>query len=344
LRKAKRAVLVEGYFDAMRCHEAGAQNALAPCGTALTEEQAKLIARYVSEAVVVFDGDAAGVKAASRSIAVLTAAGLSVFAAVLPEGMDPDDFIQARGAEAFLQTVEEARDFVTFYARANAHRADTIEGRTQIARELFAILGRMNDPMRCDEYLRRLAGELKLREWTVRQEFSRYQNGAEQREAVRASAPEVPGEERSRREDEEVLAVVLADDAWRAQALRKLEALAGAYGGGLTQDALPSAALFEALGAVAEKGPEVRPRDIESEAAQRLLTAAAALEPPKGEDREERMRKRLTALEYEVLRAEAARLQQAIREAGGPEGPGLEELLVRKARVASQMKAVAAGR
>ena len=163
LRKEKQAILVEGYFDLMRCFDAGICNIVATCGTALTTEQAALIRRYVPEVVVVYDGDAAGVRAALRGVAILTAAGLTVRAIVLPDGKDPDDYIRDAGAEAFRGLVDSSSDFVTFYIRMNVERLGSIEGRTDVAKEIFTIVQGVGDLMRVDEYLKRAAHELT---WT----------------------------------------------------------------------------------------------------------------------------------------------------------------------------------
>jgi len=171
LRKEKYAILVEGYFDLMRCVDSGVANTIATCGTALTAEQAALIRRYVPEVVVVFDGDAAGIRAALRGIAILTAAGLTVRALVLPGGQDPDDYIQAHGVDAFRELVDGALDFVAFYVRMNRERLDTIEGRSDVAKEVFTIVQSVDDVLRVEEYLKRVANELGVDVWNVRREF-----------------------------------------------------------------------------------------------------------------------------------------------------------------------------
>ncbi len=173
VRRAKQAVLVEGYFDLLRCFDVGIENVLAPCGTALTTEQAKLIRRYAQEVVIVFDGDAAGVRAALRSIGILAAEGLAVRALVLPDGQDPDDYVQQAGAEAFRELLAKAPDFVAFYVQANAGRIRTIEGRTEVARELFPILENITDAIRRDEYLKRAAELLGVDAWLCREEFTK---------------------------------------------------------------------------------------------------------------------------------------------------------------------------
>ncbi len=162
LRKEKFALLVEGYFDLMRCVDSGIANVVATCGTALTPEQAALIRRYVPEVVVVFDGDAAGVRAALRGIAILTAAGLTVRALALPGGQDPDDFIQEHGVEEFHKLVDDSLDFVTFYIRMNHERLGTIEGRSDVAKEVFTIVQSVDDVLRVEEYLKRVASELDV--------------------------------------------------------------------------------------------------------------------------------------------------------------------------------------
>ena len=173
MRLEKRALLVEGYFDVMRCHEAGVEHVVATCGTALTPEQAKLIRRYAEEAILLYDGDAAGIRAATRGVAILMGAGLGVRIVTLPNGADPDDYIQEAGVEAFQEQLANARDFVSYYAEVNAARLDSIEGRNEVAKELFAILQELDDPLRQDSYLQHIAKVLKLNDHSVRQAFGR---------------------------------------------------------------------------------------------------------------------------------------------------------------------------
>ncbi|MDK1020824.1 MAG: DNA primase, partial [Candidatus Hydrogenedentes bacterium] len=106
LRREKEAIVVEGYFDLLRCVDSGIENVVATCGTALTAEQAGLLKRYVSSVLVVFDGDEAGKRAALRSVGILVAAGLSVRALAPPEGLDPDDYLGKYGTEAFRQLAD----------------------------------------------------------------------------------------------------------------------------------------------------------------------------------------------------------------------------------------------
>lgn len=98
--KSRRAVLVEGYLDVIACHRAGVETAVASLGTSLAEEHAKLLRRWCDEAVVLYDADAAGEKAANRACELLQAQGLSVQIALLPKGKDPDTLLKEAGPAA----------------------------------------------------------------------------------------------------------------------------------------------------------------------------------------------------------------------------------------------------
>jgi len=108
IRRRDRAVVVEGYFDLIALHRAGIEHVLATCGTALTREHARNLRRRTRDVVLLFDGDEAGQRAMERSLEVLLPEGLRVRAAVLPEGLDPDDFLRARGAAALQALVDGA--------------------------------------------------------------------------------------------------------------------------------------------------------------------------------------------------------------------------------------------
>lgn len=330
LRKEKRAILVEGYFDLLRLVDAGIENVVAPCGTALTAEQAALIRRYVPEVVVVFDGDAAGVRAALRSVAILTAAELSVRALVLPDGQDPDDFVRARGADMFREMVRDASDFVRFYAQSEPARLASIEGRTEVARELFTILLNVNDELRRDEYLKKMAEELRLNEWAVRTEF---QKQASRQEARRTRAvSEAPKAIPFTRDDVHFIAALLGSEPLRETARKELEAL----------DALPAP-----LGAVLEEvfaggGPGTTGR-FEDESAAQLYAAACVTTPPDNEKCEELVTKRVARLVRDALRTETTRLLEEIQEAErGQDLDRLKELLLRKVSIDRRIQEVGA--
>ena len=108
IRRCERAVVVEGYFDLVALVRAGVEGALATCGTALTPEHARQLRRRTRRVVLLFDGDEAGQRAMERALEVLLPEGLRVHAAVLPAGLDPDDFLARHGPEALRALVDAA--------------------------------------------------------------------------------------------------------------------------------------------------------------------------------------------------------------------------------------------
>ncbi|MEX2016424.1 MAG: toprim domain-containing protein, partial [Candidatus Hydrogenedentales bacterium] len=281
----------------------GIETAVAPCGTALTPEQAALIRRYVPEVLIVFDGDAAGIKAALRSVAILIAAGLGVKALALPDGNDPDDYVRAHGAGAFEQLVTDALDFVPFYVRMSADRTGTVEGRTEVAKELFDILLALDDGLRCDEYLKVVARELHLDFWRCREEFGRHARNKEafaRRPAVDTTKPQPA----NARDDEEFVAALLAHDDLR----EKVAASASI-------DDMEPGVLATVLEVVLNgaNGPAVRA--FTDGPARDCYAAAATLDPPAPDRAALIVERRLYGLLRQVKRRKAALLQEQIEAA-----------------------------
>lgn len=107
MTKSDRAVLVEGYLDVIACHRAGVEEAVASLGTSLSEEHARLLARWCKHVTVLYDADAAGQKAAERAAEVLEEAGLHVKIALMPQGEDPDTLLATQGAQAVRRACEQ---------------------------------------------------------------------------------------------------------------------------------------------------------------------------------------------------------------------------------------------
>ncbi len=328
MRQSKLAILVEGYFDLLRCVDAGVTNVVASCGTALTSEQAALIHRYVPEVVVVYDGDAAGIRAALRGVGVLTAAGLVVRALTLPDGMDPDDFILAQGGEAFRERVAEAFDFVTFYARANETRLTSIEGRTEVARELFEILLGVTDELRREQYLKRIARELGLSEWALRSEFMKRVLDRDRSAAAGATMTERTSAIRYSADDVQFAAALMAHPELLEQSRETLRGV-DLEPGSLTE------VLGELFGGI---GPDSA-QHLESEEARQLLSAAAATAADFTPQTVRLVEKRLTALRKEALRREALRIQDEMREAERAQDTARRNaLLMEQMRVRREME------
>ncbi|GAB6065072.1 DNA primase [Aquifex pyrophilus] len=104
------AVLVEGYFDVIKLFSDGIRNVVAPLGTALTEEQAKLLSKYTKKVYILYDGDEAGRKATRKAISLLLDAGIEVYPVELPEGYDPDEFVKSYGVKALKELILNTKE------------------------------------------------------------------------------------------------------------------------------------------------------------------------------------------------------------------------------------------
>src|SRR5262245_1476711 len=158
MRSKDRAIVVEGYFDRIALEKAELGESLASCGTALTEEHARSLARRTRNVVLLFDGDAAGQRAMLRALEVALPAGLRVRAAALPPGVDPDDFLRSEGAAALRRLVDEAPPALEVaIAKAAAAGCRTPWERADAVAAVVPLLALVSDPVERGEFARRLA-------------------------------------------------------------------------------------------------------------------------------------------------------------------------------------------
>jgi len=149
--KGKPLIVAEGYMDVIALVEAGFDGAVAPLGTAITEDQLRLLWRLHPEPLVMLDGDTAGIRAALRLIDLslpLLEAGQALRFVILPEGMDPDDLIRARGAQAMQTALDGAEPMVNLLWRRETEGKvlDSPERRAALDKSLRAVLKRITDP------------------------------------------------------------------------------------------------------------------------------------------------------------------------------------------------------
>ena len=145
----KSAIVCEGQLDLITLFEAGITNVVAPQGTAFTEQQARTLARYVDDVVLCFDADAAGQKAAERSLESLLANDLVVRVVEMPPGEDPDSIVRKRGREEFEKRIAEARDFFDYWIEreANSTELNSTGAKMRLARRLSETVARVHDPI-----------------------------------------------------------------------------------------------------------------------------------------------------------------------------------------------------
>ena len=167
IRKRGRAVIVEGYMDCLALRNHGLENVVATLGTALTASHVRRLKGYAKEAVVVFDSDAAGMSAVLKSLPVFSNEGLPARAAVLPEGDDPDTFVNRTGLDAFIDFLDGARSMFDFFMDRKLSEGDSDEAKAHALNEIFPILSDVRDFALRSLYVRRLSERTGIREEVV---------------------------------------------------------------------------------------------------------------------------------------------------------------------------------
>lgn len=162
MRKNDRALVVEGYFDVITCAAHGFAETVAPMGTALTAQQVRRLKGQAAEAVLVFDGDSAGFRAATRSLPVFLSEAMPARVLLLPQGEDPDTYLRKQGSEAFEEAVAKARPLVEMVLDSIIEQGDltTPEGKSRVVAEAGGVLKSISDQVARWLYLERVAGKL----------------------------------------------------------------------------------------------------------------------------------------------------------------------------------------
>lgn len=166
IRQEENCYLVEGYTDVVSLYQAGIENVVASSGTSLTKEQIQLIRRFTENITVLYDGDAAGIKASLRGIDIILEEGLNVKAVVFPDGDDPDSFVQKVGSQAFKDYVKNTqKDFIRFKTEISLKDVgnDPIK-RAGLIKELVETISKIPDSIKRSVFYKEVADLLKIDE------------------------------------------------------------------------------------------------------------------------------------------------------------------------------------
>ncbi len=163
--RKKNLIICEGYMDVIAMHQAGFDNAVASLGTALTAQQANLIKRYVNEALLLYDSDEAGQKAALRAIPLLRAAGVSARVIDLSPYKDPDEFIKEAGAGEFRERLENGRNGFMFQVMTESRGFDLKDpqGQSDFFHRVAKMLLEFEDEIERTTYLEAVAREYQVK-------------------------------------------------------------------------------------------------------------------------------------------------------------------------------------
>ena len=187
------AVIVEGYTDVLMAHQMGVENVIATLGTALTREHINLLRRFAPRVVLVFDADAAGEKASDRSVDLFLEAEVNVSIATLDGGLDPCDFIQARGPQAFEEAILQAREILDYklYLARIRYDFNSLDQKTRAIEEILGLITKIPNSVKQDLFIQRAADELRVPEQTLRSQVASLARKSYRKKAEEPSAPPV---------------------------------------------------------------------------------------------------------------------------------------------------------
>lgn len=178
ISKAQRCIIVEGYMDVISMHQAGMCNVVASSGTALTVEQVRLIKRFTNNVTLIYDSDAAGIKASLRGIELLLQDGMNIKVLLLPPGDDPDSFAQNHSSTEVEQYISEHEtDFISFMARVLMEgAADDPTRRATVITRLVKTIALIPDEITRSVYVQECSRILFMDEDILRREVGKYYN------------------------------------------------------------------------------------------------------------------------------------------------------------------------
>lgn len=197
------AIMVEGYADVISMHQSGVENVVASSGTSLTEDQIRLLSRFTQNITMMYDGDAAGIKAALRGVDLILKADMNVRVVLLPEEHDPDSFARAHSSDELKAYIaQNQQDFLTFKAKLLLEEAtnDPMK-RSEVIRNMVESIALIPDRIKRSEYVRHCATIMSVDEQMLAVEVARKIDGVRdsrearefiQRQYAHEKAPSIP--------------------------------------------------------------------------------------------------------------------------------------------------------
>lgn len=281
------AIVVEGYTDVIALHEQGIKNAVATLGTALTLQHIRLLSRHASKRIIyLFDGDAAGQRAADRALGFINEdmtpeAGktrVELYAVTLPDDLDPAEFVEKEGAAGLNELLAEAKPLVLYgiERRMSAHDLNTIEGRTRAFADCLSVLAPIKDSLLAKDYAIEVAGRLQMRESDALTALAAleapkaYDADSERKPSAPVSQVVITEGEKSRRRIERRFLSLLAQNP--AEAMTYADALARTRWHDETNGTLAKALLDEL-----SHNPKIAPASLIAQISQSVPDAANAL-------------------------------------------------------------------
>ena len=224
MRKAERAILVEGQFDVLRTSLAGFEEVVAPLGTGLTDDQAELLRRHTPQVILLYDSDEPGLRATFRAGDVLLRHKLRVNVATLPDGEDPDTLVQKKGAGALEQALKDSVDVLERKIQILERKGffGSLPGRRRALDRLLPTIRAASDPITRELYISRVAEVAGVRKDVLQREVDPKEDPA----ALRRPAPPLaaPSSALPSNAEKSLLLLMLAGAPWLARVTEAVDA------------------------------------------------------------------------------------------------------------------------
>jgi len=229
IREQDNCYLVEGYADVLSVHQAGVENVVASSGTSLTTEQIKLISRFTKNITILYDGDAAGIKASLRGLDMILEEGLNVKVVLFPDGHDPDSFVQSKGSSAFKKHIEEnKKDFILYKTQILLKEVgnDPIK-KADVIREVVESIAKIPDSIKASVFIKECSGLLQIDERALLSELNKMRTAKakkeeQQRQQQNNRYAEMPDEPHFFDEPVELEPQIAKDDAFQEKEIVRL--------------------------------------------------------------------------------------------------------------------------
>ncbi|CAM3985939.1 DNA primase [Mucilaginibacter galii] len=196
IRDQDNCYLVEGYADVLSVHQAGIENVVASSGTSLTVEQIRLIGRFTKNITILYDGDAAGIKASLRGLDLILEEGLNVKVVSFPDGDDPDSYVRKVGSTAFKTHIEQnKKDFILYKTEILLKEAgkDPIQ-RANVIREIVESIAKIPDSIKASVFIRECSHQLQIDERILLTELNKMKLTKSKKDSQQRSSYQQPEE------------------------------------------------------------------------------------------------------------------------------------------------------
>jgi DNA primase len=339
IQREQRAILVEGYFDVVTLAQAGIEEVVAPCGTALTADQLRILRRFSPRVVALFDADQAGIKAAVRSMPLFAEAQMDALRLEIPDAKDPDEFVREHGKDAFRELLGKTEPLMDLVVRFQAERhGATPLGRQRAMEQLAPLVAAFPEVARAS-LVRRIADLLYLPEAQVARQIRRVRAGPpDHGHPQDAPAPQRPDATRYTRGLHDLLWLLVHFPEQVAPLVEEVDPA-------LISD---SHAVLDCIGALIHGESLTTAMDAAGdEGLQRMLASVAAKQGLYAEDRAQAAAQQILArLELPRIQRRLVELHRAI-DAGDPGSPSWRDLISERTRLImlqKPLKAILQGR